>query len=326
MFRNRLTRAASALLLALAACASTPARAERTAPLLPHDDSCLARVDEADDDSASLGRPNGGALAGAVAMPAGEAWELMVPVHAFATGETVRALSAAIGEVHATFPGSHALAIGEMSAEFGGPLYPHLSHQAGRDVDLGYYYLPVVKGIWYVPANKLTLDVPRSWALVKALLATGDVEYLFIDRRVQALLQAHAIASGEDRAWLAGVFQSPSRKDTVVRHASGHATHLHVRFFNPRAQARGRALYETMTARELIGKRGYTTEHHAAAGDDLAGLALRYAVPSQAIVYANRLGEEDLIPGHVYRIPRRGRILPPQPQDLEAPCSLVASR
>jgi penicillin-insensitive murein endopeptidase len=301
------------LTLALAACAGTGARAERMALSLPIAGRPWAPApgEARPDTSASLGRPNGGALLDALQMPVGDAWQVMAAAHAWATRETIDALIAAIVAVDERFAPSHRLAIGDMSREFGGPFYPHRSHQSGRDVDLGYYYLPAARGTWYVTASAATLDVARSWALVAALIDSGMVEYIFIDRQVQQLLREHARARGVEREQLELVFQPSPRRDTLIRHARGHATHMHVRFHNPVAEERGRAIYRRLAARALIGAHGYMTEHRASAGDDLASLASRYRVPVRSIALANRLREPELLPGHVYRIPRRGRLLAP---------------
>ncbi|MCA9623482.1 MAG: penicillin-insensitive murein endopeptidase, partial [Myxococcales bacterium] len=87
--------------------------------------------------SVSLGRPNAGALEVGVEMPEDPRWEIVVPQHAWGTQETVDGIAAAVAAVNREHPGAHPLHIGDLSREFGGPLYPHRSHQSGRDVDLG---------------------------------------------------------------------------------------------------------------------------------------------------------------------------------------------
>ena len=98
-----------------------------------------------------------------------------------------------------------------------------------------------------------TLDAARSWSLVKALITETDVEYIFINRSVQKLLKRHALAAGEDPAWLDTVFQVGSRHPSpIVRHAWGHDTHMHVRFYNPKAQAMGCKAHDALLRRGAV--------------------------------------------------------------------------
>src|SRR6185295_16824366 len=120
--------------------------------------------------------------------------------HAFGTDETIGYLETAISRVAKDFAGSPKLMIGHISAKGGGYLKPHLSHQSGRDVDIGYYYVGGSR--WYQRANVQNLDVERTWALVRALVTQTDVEMLLIDRSIQDLLMEHAEKLGEDKEWL----------------------------------------------------------------------------------------------------------------------------
>jgi murein endopeptidase len=260
--------------------------------------------------SVSLGRPNAGALYRGVAMPTNARWELVVPRHSWGTQETVDGIIDAVADVHDQHGDAHPLHVGDLSREFGGPLYPHRSHQSGRDVDLGYYYEPG-KAQWYRRASAKTLDHPRTWTLLKALITNSDVEYIFIDRSVQRLLHEYALSIGEDREWLATIIQYKSiQPGAIVRHAHGHATHMHVRFYSPDAQERGREMYEAMVEQRLIGHKKHVSEHRVKAGDDLGALAQRYGTPVHRILRANRLRSNALEPGDKLRIPRRGRISP----------------
>jgi len=187
-----------------------------------------------------LGRPNRGRLFNAVQLPSEPGLRVMGDeAHSFGSSETVRALRAAASAVRAEYPGSELL-VGDISRARGGYLRPHRSHQLGVDVDLGYFYLPPSK--WYQKANADNLDRPRTWALLKALIAEGSVEYVFMDRGIQALLRDYAQSLGEAPEWLDSLFESRARRDTLFRHARGHATHLHVRFLDPAAEKTGRRL------------------------------------------------------------------------------------
>ena len=90
----------------------------------------------------------------------------------------------------------------------------------------------------FLAARKKDLDLPRTWAFVRALVTETDVERIFVDRSLISVLYAHAVAEGEDRGWLDDIFGRTSEKG-IIQHERRHKDHLHVRFFNPRAQERG---------------------------------------------------------------------------------------
>ncbi|HTQ08293.1 MAG TPA: penicillin-insensitive murein endopeptidase [Polyangiaceae bacterium] len=188
-----------------------------------------------------VGRPNRGQLFNAVELESEPGLRVMVSHEtSFGTAETVRTLRTAAAELHALYPRAPDVNVGDLSHARGGYLRPHHSHQLGVDADVGYFYEP--GGKWYTRATAENLDRELTWALVKSLIAQGSVEYIFMDRSVQALLERYALDHGEDPAWLATVFESPSHRATPIRHAWGHITHFHVRFIDPAAERLGREL------------------------------------------------------------------------------------
>lgn len=276
------------------------------------DDELAKRIDRDIESlgSMSLGRPNAGALVNGVQLPEGDHWEVVVPHSAWATEETIDYLITAIEHVNAGFPDSHKAYVGDMSRELGGPLRPHRSHQSGRDVDVGYYYLPD-KAAWYQRASARTLDIERTWAFVRALLTETDVEMMFIDLRVQQLLKEHALAEGEDPDWLDEVFQYRSKRlarTHLIRHTWGHASHIHVRFYNPHAQELGRRCYAQLVDRGLITPRHRYVRYHARAGDSLATVASRAGTSVTALRQMNGLRSGGLVAGRNYLVPLRGRV------------------
>src|SRR5690606_16018226 len=106
---------------------------------------------------------NGGALVAGVRMPDGENWDVVHPGLAWGTQETVDALAHAIDAVAAKFPGTPKAFVGDISRQRGGHVPPHISHQSGRDVDLGYYLTSGHR--WYANAGGGNLDLPRTWHL-----------------------------------------------------------------------------------------------------------------------------------------------------------------
>jgi penicillin-insensitive murein endopeptidase len=200
----------------------------------------------------SIGRPNRGSLYNPIALTATDGIEVMNEERNFGTRVTVDSLLAAVAEVRARFPDAPKLRVGDISRERGGYIRPHRSHQTGLDIDLGYYYATDAR--WYTKANAENLDREKTWALVKALIAQGTVEYMFMDRSVQALLREHALSRGESPEWVLGLFQKAPRTEAMIRHTWGHLTHFHVRFSDPAAESAGRRLapYATRLAVQSV--------------------------------------------------------------------------
>lgn len=264
--------------------------------------------------SISVGRASAGALVNGVQMPEGDHWDLTSPSCAWGTKETVDSLTHVIDKVNEQFPGSQPVQIGHLSAKDGGHLSPHVSHQAGRDVDVGYYYR-TINPRGFANANDGNLDYPRTWALVRAALKDTDVEWIFIDTAIQRGLAQYAVSIGEDPAWLDDIFQVRGKNGrSIIRHAKGHGTHLHIRFHNPVAEELGRrcafllpprspAAHALASAKAAAG----TTyaQHRARSGDTLVILAKHYGTTIEEIQRANGLKSIALRQGVVYRIPQK---------------------
>ena len=223
-------------------------------PLAALDDEEIEQIVQRDPSalgSLSVGAPNGGALFNGIQMQDSALWKMADPEHAWGTRESIDFVAYAIKRVNEYFPGSPLLYVGDFSARSGGKLRPHLSHQSGRDVDLGYYYS--TGPAWYKRATAKTLDRARTWTLLEVLLKETHVEYVFMDRAIQPLLREYALAQGEDPQWLSRVFEGPQNRDSIVRHRLGHATHMHVRFENPTAELTARRSYALLQKAGLVG-------------------------------------------------------------------------
>jgi len=269
----------------------------------------------------SAGKPNAGALVNGVAMPKSPKWTVLEPGLAWGTQETIDGIARAIERVHTDFPATQAIPIGHISSRHGGYLPVHKSHQAGRDVDIGYYF--TTPKPHFVTGNKANLDLPRTLAFVKALLAGSAIEMILIDVSIQKLLVDHAVAQGEDPAWLDRTFQVRQKPGYApVRHVQGHRNHLHVRFASPAAVAMGRRVAGLVAVhaapppgtKRPAGAPAPTTPgekivaHRCRSGDTLVILARRYGTTVEAIRRANGLKGFALKAGHVYSIP-----VPPAP-------------
>ncbi len=175
-----------------------------------------------------------GVLTAGVQLPTGKHYVVKSPTNAWGTGETVKAIQTAISNYRKKFSSSAQIHIGDISKKGGGKLSPHVSHQHGRDVDIGY----VLKGdqadeTKFITANSKNLDVARTWALIDAFLDTDQVKYIFMDHAIQKLLYEHAEKQGVSQDTLDELFQYPRSKGRghgIIRHSKGHANHFHVRF------------------------------------------------------------------------------------------------
>ncbi|MCC6557460.1 MAG: penicillin-insensitive murein endopeptidase [Polyangiaceae bacterium] len=248
------------------------------------------KADPASLGSMSLGSARAGLLVNGVQMPEDDAWVLIDRAHAWGTQETVDYLARAIQAVRRQIPDTPRISIGHISGKNGGHLSPHISHQGGRDVDVGYYLSDGRSGFRRAAASNL--DRERTWALVRALITETDVELILIDSGVQRLLKAHALQAGEDAAWLDEIFQVGSRSPRpLIRHAKGHANHLHVRFYNPVAQASGARAYPALVKlgklRRSVSSNVQYVRHVARPGHTLGWMAKRYGTTVEAIQKAN---------------------------------------
>ena len=158
------------------------------------------------------------------------------------TWELVQLLERAAYRVERRLPGAK-LSVGELSAEGGGRLPGHASHQSGRDVDLAFYMLdgrdrPYPPGAFaafgrdgqgLAPNEGLRFDDARNWELVAKLVADGDarVQYIFVARALKLRL----LEEGRRRGAPAAVLDRAER--VMVQPASGHthANHFHVRIY-----------------------------------------------------------------------------------------------
>jgi murein endopeptidase len=173
----------------------------------------------------SVGEPWRGELVGAAKLAAGDGYIVERPQRAFGAPHVIVYLKSTIAEVRALYPDVPALPIYDLSAEHGGKISDHRSHQSGLDVDVGYY---VAHG---------QLDLEATWALLVAFARTADrpdgVEMIFLDYDLQRRLYTWARARGTPDSALAFVLQYPRGANELaglVRHWPNHTDHLHVRF------------------------------------------------------------------------------------------------
>jgi murein endopeptidase len=290
---------------------ATPAEAQvvRPHPLDGWSETQLAAAIEKDLPSLgsmSLGSTNAGALINGVQAQATPRYEPVSPGSAWATQETLDFLDLALGKVHEQFPETRALALGDISDKNGGPARPHISHQSGRDVDIAYFYNDSAR--WYARGTAKNLDLPRNWAFVRALIADTDVDLILIDRSIQVLLEKYALEQGEDAAWLGGVFRGvPGRLRPIIRHAPGHATHIHIRFFNPIAQETARRCHALLLQAKLTSAPQSYITHRVKKNETLGMISRKYKVSVPSLRAANGLKSSLIREKSVLRVPVASR-------------------
>jgi murein endopeptidase len=250
----------------------------------------------------SLGSPNAGALINGVQAAETPLYKPVSPSGAWGTQETLDFLAQALGRVQREFPGTPPLALGDISGRSGGPSPPHVSHQSGRDVDIAYFYNDGAG--WYARGNAKNLDLPRTWAFVRALIAETDVDLILIDHSIQVLLEDYARQHGEDPAWLGGIFRGvPGKLRPIIRHAPGHATHIHIRFFNPVAQETARRCHAFLLQAKLTSAPQSYITHKVKKNETLGMIARKYGVPVARLRAANGLKKSLIREKSLLRVP-----------------------
>ncbi len=196
----------------------------------------------------SIGAPSQGRLDAGIQLPPSRDYERVNPRLQYASSHTLAHLQWAIARFRQLYRYKGVLVLSDLSREGGGPLPPHKSHQSGRDIDI---WLPALKGT-YLPKHIQQESKPTSdqvnwyaaWGLVESLLATEQVQYIFLERSLHARLYAAADSMGADPELRAEIQNQPQEPDpelaarrrltATIRHADGHLRHIHVRFACPK--------------------------------------------------------------------------------------------
>jgi penicillin-insensitive murein endopeptidase len=153
----------------------------------------------------------------------------------FGTEETMQALVQAGEFLELADPGGPPMQVLDLSLPDGGK-FPnaHVSHQSGRDVDVGYFVLGDTPGP-YREVPLAQIDTLRTWILIRALISTGRVQRILMDHDIQSLVHDQAKRLGA--CGLNRLFQYPRRpkvKRGLIRHWPRHRNHIHIRFRCPR--------------------------------------------------------------------------------------------
>jgi murein endopeptidase len=202
------------------------------------------------DSPLSLGYPNAGKLIGGRKFRETQ-FMVMVPDHAnsrvrWALPAMISVLDRASRIVARKYPGS-VLEIGELSRQSGGPITSHLSHQNGRDADVGFYQMDLdgqpVRASRYMrfvgsgdsrDDPTVRFDEKRNWAFVRAILEDPhhEVRQIFIYAPLRARLLAYAAKVGAPRE----LRLKAARAMMQPANALPHDDHFHVRISCPSDQ------------------------------------------------------------------------------------------
>ena len=160
----------------------------------------------------------------------------------YGTDELIDLIVGVARRMHRQVPGLQ-IVIADLSGGGGGERYAfHRSHQSGRDADF-LYYLRDASGQPFEPdamhvfdpggrardGSGLTVDVPRTWLLVKELITAPEapVQWIFIYEPLARRLLDHAARIGEPEALIARARKTLKQPGDSARHDD----HMHVRVY-----------------------------------------------------------------------------------------------
>jgi hypothetical protein len=178
----------------------------------------------------SVGTPQAGSLVGGVQLPARpHLYTRRDPARSFGSTHAIRTIHSALAAMRRERGHDAEVIIGDISLPRGGPFSPHVSHQAGRDVDIRLVLAPGLPRDTLPSAPDL-VDWDATWALVHSFLETGQVTYVFLGFDRQSHLHAAARRAGVHPRVLDAWFQWPHAGGPgLIRHEDGHLAHVHVR-------------------------------------------------------------------------------------------------
>lgn len=178
----------------------------------------------------SVGMPNKGKIVNPIALPENKAlYTIRKPDESYGSSHTIHNLQLAIAQWRQATGYTGSLLIGAISKKGGGRLRPHSSHQSGRDVDIR---LPLERADGSAD-DVSDINWDATWALILALVATGEVEYIFLTTDRQKHLLKAAKRAGASKDMIERILQYPEtsgNKNGIVRNQPGHTAHIHVRF------------------------------------------------------------------------------------------------
>jgi murein endopeptidase len=189
----------------------------------------------------SVGSPNAGKLVDGIQMPESKLYTRRKPYIMWGSSWTIANLQKGIATFRQDVDFDGVVIVADISQKGGGLFPPHKSHQAGRDVDI---WLPTIKGVYkrkHLGEGKSRPRKPHfeevdwyaTWGLVRGLIKTDAVHYIFLDWDYQKYVYRAAVNMGATEEELDAWIQWPRSKASskgVFRHSEAHTSHVHVRF------------------------------------------------------------------------------------------------
>ena len=178
----------------------------------------------------SIGKPSRGKLVRGVALPERpDLYTRRKPDESYGSTHAIGELMAAITTFRHQTGFNRSIVIGGISRAKGGRFRPHRSHQSGRDMDIRMPLTAAAEGKRHITANDI--DWKATWQLMRVFIDRGQVEYMFLDYRLQARIYKVAREQGATKEQLAHWLQWPVKKPKhqIIRHVEGHKVHFHVR-------------------------------------------------------------------------------------------------
>ncbi|MCA9515592.1 MAG: penicillin-insensitive murein endopeptidase [Myxococcales bacterium] len=181
----------------------------------------------------SVGSPTHGRLHYGVHLARGRGYRLRFPRNAYTTRPVWRTLHLCTAAMADRFPGTADILIGDISRPSGGRFPPHVSHQSGRDADVGYYLLGNVQNETMYRVGPKDIDFEKTWALMACLIEAQDVVRIYVDRAIQRAMVDYLEKRGDvpaetlDRLF---AVRGDGSRNALIQHAPKHDTHFHVRF------------------------------------------------------------------------------------------------
>lgn len=137
-------------------------------------------------------------------------------------------------------PHADPLMVGDISRRGGGYMPGHKTHDKGVDADIGLYMRGGRQPLGgFLDLRPRELDTAATWATIRALLDTGNVQHILLDQDHIERLRSHVLhEEGMDPATVDAIFMKPGERPDwrvrgVVTHAPNHRSHLHVRITAP---------------------------------------------------------------------------------------------
>jgi murein endopeptidase len=187
--------------------------------------------------SKSIGLPNEGSLINASKLPeTGKGYIAKNKNNLFGTAETVAFIKKCASEYRKEFPGSPPLVIGDLSKKDGKALPPHVSHQSGRDFDVGFPLKGKKKHEEFLQATPENIDLQRTWFIMKCFISTKEVKYIFMENSLQKALFNYLMKRKASETWLSRFRELPGKSKgikPVFQTDDEHRSHFHVRFKCP---------------------------------------------------------------------------------------------